>query len=575
MGIDLILKAHRIAFFGFFVLMLYSIFFYESGIDGYGLHIISNIYAIFFVVILIFIGFSFSFFSGSFVFPSGWVLILGSVFALVLSLLVSGVYDYNLAVNRLFVYFLGLIFYFSLLQVGFFKFENKFFLSAFLLLGFLVSLSGFFQFLFGDFGFLNMPLMQDGRPVSFFHQVNVYSSALSFFAIVFLCYLLGFFNIKVGRGLSLSFVFFFCLVMIFITGSRVGYISFGLAFFLLSVLFFVKGFFRKNFFKYISCIFLIVSSFFVGSSVSDGVQRFSDKSSMVYSLESDSRYHIYYISFNLIKDRILTGYGYGSFQRVFADSRMNYPQYNEETKKYNLDQSRFGHPHNEILYWGIEGGVFGIVSILFVFLFLAYQGVKGGFLNSIILFSISSPFVLHMLVEFPFYISFWHWFVFLSVISCFADKRVVGYGFNGFSIIIYAIFSFFIFIFSFFSIHSFNSFKSLNGYFRSGGGDIFYLSRPIGNFYFERAASYFLNRRNYYYAIDNNDFVLLEGFAVWAESYLKVVPDMHIYNDLIRSYLVLGEYDRAVALSEEVLLIYPGVQFLKETDAYLKNIVRQ
>lgn len=124
------------------------------------------------------------------------------------------------------------------------------------------------------------------------------------------------------------------------------------------------------------------------------------------------RKDIYAVSLQMITAKPLSGYGYGSFERSYLDFhnalRVKDPSINPPLLK--LD-----HPHNEIFYWGIEGGLVSLLGLLsfvigYCSLFKARINLK-----HLALLGLVTPISFHSLVELPFdsVASNWHILLFL------------------------------------------------------------------------------------------------------------------------------------------------------------------
>ena len=74
------------------------------------------------------------------------------------------------------------------------------------------------------------------------------------------------------------------------------------------------------------------------------------------------------------------------------------------------------HPHNEILFWTVEGGIIPLIGLLIM---------AGGFLiviwrteqkSSWSMLGLTFPILIHTQLELPFYISLIHWVLFIFII---------------------------------------------------------------------------------------------------------------------------------------------------------------
>lgn len=138
----------------------------------------------------------------------------------------------------------------------------------------------------------------------------------------------------------------------------------------------------------------------------------------VYS-EPGIRTQQYLNSIELIKQQPLTGHGYGQFDRVFADYQAN----------QRLDQPlrpeirNLTHPHNEIMYWGVEGGIIPIFGLLLIIGGISWQLSRLSRPFGISCFSMLAPLAFHTMTEYPFYHSVASWLLFILLLSYVANSQ--------------------------------------------------------------------------------------------------------------------------------------------------------
>ncbi len=141
--------------------------------------------------------------------------------------------------------------------------------------------------------------------------------------------------------------------------------------------------------------------------------------------EPGQRLPVYLHSLRMIAEEPLSGWGYGRFQHdflhSFADWRASLPVNQPEIVK-PIITGIYKHPHNELLYWGIEGGLLPVLAILvfagWVFWRLWIKGPQG---ERLLFTALLLPLTLHAMTELPFYHSLGHWLVFLLLLGVIAD----------------------------------------------------------------------------------------------------------------------------------------------------------
>jgi len=135
-----------------------------------------------------------------------------------------------------------------------------------------------------------------------------------------------------------------------------------------------------------------------GFIMDTGVDRLEQK-------KTTSRIMAWSLSINAIKQHPLNGHGLGSFSRAFFDQveqhSRQFPQ-----KKLNGNLSLWTHPHNEILYWGVESGILAILGIMgFFVIYLRILFKAYSFKQALQYVALVLPIGLSSMVSLPFYLS--------------------------------------------------------------------------------------------------------------------------------------------------------------------------
>ncbi|MGN5151073.1 Wzy polymerase domain-containing protein [Aeromonas enteropelogenes] len=115
----------------------------------------------------------------------------------------------------------------------------------------------------------------------------------------------------------------------------------------------------------------------------------------------------------LVSEQLWTGWGYGSFESVFlhhymADKAVNPAMVQIE---YNLD-----HPHNEFLYWAVEGGLAPMLGMLIMGGALLWRLSCAPGKNAMAMLALVTPILLHSQTEYPFYHAIVLWWLLLTLV---------------------------------------------------------------------------------------------------------------------------------------------------------------
>ncbi|ATG75271.1 Wzy polymerase domain-containing protein [Zobellella denitrificans] len=118
------------------------------------------------------------------------------------------------------------------------------------------------------------------------------------------------------------------------------------------------------------------------------------------------RRHYWLQSLWLIAQHPWTGVGYGDFERQFMEF---YNAQRELLSTLPPMEPNLDHPHNELLYWGVEGGLLPVLAMLLVALMFLRLLVRAPWRQALALTSLVWPIALHSQTEYPFYHSLAHW----------------------------------------------------------------------------------------------------------------------------------------------------------------------
>ena len=190
--------------------------------------------------------------------------------------------------------------------------------------------------------------------------------------------------------------------------SRTGYLTFPLAIALVSILGYKK---KKQLFTWLG---LAIIGFLIGAKA-PYLKRIEGE-----KIHSTSvRKILYQLSYELYRENPIIGVGYGNY---FSSFRHYYAQRKNEDSSVLSFTGNIDHPHNETLFWMVEGGIAPLIGFLII---------AGGFL--IMIWRAKSPeawataglilpILIHTQLELPFYISLIHWFLFLFLLYCIDEE---------------------------------------------------------------------------------------------------------------------------------------------------------
>ncbi|OUR65345.1 hypothetical protein A9Q79_03330 [Methylophaga sp. 42_25_T18] len=311
----------------------------------------------------------------------------------------------------------GLLFLFGLFQHRLKQIQLDRLLFILLFSGLLHALVGLTQIILVKNMPSWLPVNPSGVPTGLFQQINNQASFQVTIIIVGLWLVTRPF-IRHGhywRFISVVTIISLSAFIVSYSGSRVGALGFLLALPLLlsSRWQFVKTDKKRWPLIFVALLLAISSANLVENK--RGLTSVLEKATAINSgYSSTARLGMYDISLNLIKQKPLFGHGIGSFVRVWQYGK---PAFYQQHPDAVLPSQRVSHPHNETIFWLVEGGLVAGLGLLLVVTGIILSLSKLPPSRRYAYAALLMPIALHTQVELPFYISAQHWFVFLFLLA--------------------------------------------------------------------------------------------------------------------------------------------------------------
>jgi len=464
-----------------------------------------------------------------------------------------------LAVTRLSGLWAGLLLFVALQQFRFSNKQKQRLLWFITIAVFIEAIFGWIQFLLlepdNPFGYNTL----QNRPYGIFQQPNVMASFLAT-GLALSGYLLTRQPIKYQRHISeVALLYIMPVVtvpLLIVLGSRTGWLAALLSTAL--VLPYVYRFAtRKRMAGWSLAILLGVGLGF--SSFMLPAEQESVASQKVH-LESPRKY-TFPQALDMLIEKPFTGYGYGRFEAEYIVYTARQHQLNGN---YKPGLASMDHPHNELLYWGVEGGLLPLLAIVLaaVFVLARLSRAKKG--TRLAMFGLFVPIVLHSQLEYPFYHSAIHWVTFV-ILLYWVDQRTGSYHQVSFSIISQAALRVFSLVMpivaSVYLLSSLHTNYVLTQFERSQPKDpdiLNQVSNPIvwQDRYDWDIYSTFLNIG---LIKQQNEFI--QPYIDWSLKIIKDKPRPAFYNNLILAYLGQGETVKAEQIRSEAQFLFPDKDF--------------
>ncbi len=459
--------------------------------------------------------------------------------------------------TRLLGLFAGFLLFFSLQQFQFTRSNIQRLLSLIVLAGFLQACYSLTQDyllpadnIFGyDVGY--------GRPYGIFQQPNVLASFMAT-TLILAGYLLQQINCKKLQ----SFLLLTALLnmwVITITMSRTGYLGI-----LIALLLFIPWAWQSN--KKKLGIFIIAISLGLGLAMMKGDALAARNIDNLK--EGGARLGIYEHSWLMIKEKPLMGYGYGSFEKSYLITQAERVK-NNELAPFGLHLT---HPHNDTLFWAVEGGIVPIVAILL--LVICFLRLLGAFklTHGMALMALVIPIALHTQTEYPLYHSALHWLV-LLVLVFYIDYESETMQSKSFTpTFALRVFALLIPMFSAtFMLTNLYTISKITQYERSKQPDISLLMDIINPLVFEDRFNLHLNYFRLSMALQLNKPEEIQRVINWTEKTLESTPKSYFYIILYMAYLNNNQAEKAKQVLDYARYLYPLDQPLANADKTFKH----
>ena len=397
-----------------------------------------------------------------------------------------------------------------------------------------------------------LPQTITDAPLSIFQQVNVHASYLT--TSLFIALFLGTCPSIRQRSVFLKALLLLCIfstiTLLLAIGSRTTLVACSVSL----PLMLIARFSQFKALKYWSLLMLIamLAGAAGGNYMSNGFERYQTK---LQKETGHARTYIYDLSWQIFKEKPLFGYGLGSFEKVFQEAKIDYP----ESAKLGLQ--RYSHPHNELLFWLIESGIISLIGILVAAMATLVAVFQTSWKRALLYISLIFPISFHTQVELPFYHSAALWFLWLTLLYICHCHKVstfqVKLSTTGNRFFTFTTLSVSSLIIGFF-LHSIISLFGVVEFMRTP--KIKYASLEAGrnNLYFQDVSHILFYTTVLYQSIAVGDKKHIDEYIAWANRYLELTPATNTYKDLALAYAFKGENDNAVKTAQKAFAIYPA-----------------
>ena len=245
-------------------------------------------------------------------------------------------------------------------------------------------------------------------------QRNMLASFLSFSVVVSFWLVLQKNFIRLHVFIKIP-VFLTILLGVFIvvgSGSRVGLLGVIFGLFLLFIA--LKGEIKAYSTGFLIAVFLGLLGLLMAYAFPTGFANVTSKlAGVVYG--TDIRLFLYGTGLNIFLENFWFGVGIGNYSASLQEFIINNALFLDK-RIVNHNIERFTHPHNEFLFWMIQVGFIGCITLFFGAILLLKNWWQQGTKPFLLYLGLSFPLLLQMLVSYPLSLSATHYFLVLTIL---------------------------------------------------------------------------------------------------------------------------------------------------------------
>ena len=264
----------------------------------------------------------------------------------------------------------------------------------------------------------------------------------------------------------------------------------------------------------------------------------------------------------LIAESPLAGWGYGSFETTFlhhymADKALNPAMVQIE---YNLD-----HPHNEFLYWAVEGGLAPMIGMALMGGALLWRLARAGWIKGAALLALVTPILLHTQTEYPLYHAIALWWALLLLIHVLDAEVEEGmqtaswheYVYRPWLLLRFLAIAIPVLVVPF-MLTAIHTAWVVTKYERGGYKDPTLLLDVVNPMAWLTRVEFDVNSVRLMVGLQTDNKAELEAYLDWGQAFVRHTPRANIYANMVIALGALGRQEEAQALRTQALMLYPG-----------------
>ncbi|WP_447835199.1 Wzy polymerase domain-containing protein [Aeromonas salmonicida] len=279
-------------------------------------------------------------------------------------------------------------------------------------------------------------------------------------------------------------------------------------------------------------------------------------------LSGGARSDIWPFSLHLLLQHWLLGVGYGGFESTFfhayAEARQVDP--NVGMAIYNLD-----HPHNEFLYWAVEGGLAPMIGMALMGGALLWRLARAGWFKGAALLALVTPILLHTQTEYPLYHAIALWWALLLLTHVLDAEVEEGmqtaswheYVYRPWLLLRFMAIAIPVLVVPF-MLTAIHTAWVVTKYERGGYKDPTLLLDVVNPMAWLTRVEFDVNSVRLMVGLQTDNKAELEAYLDWGQAFVRHTPRANIYANMVIALGALGRQEEAQALRTQALMLYPG-----------------
>ncbi|MFQ2132955.1 Wzy polymerase domain-containing protein [Aeromonas hydrophila] len=282
-------------------------------------------------------------------------------------------------------------------------------------------------------------------------------------------------------------------------------------------------------------------------------------------ISGGARSDIWPFTVHLLIQHRLVGVGYGGFESTFFHAYTEARQVDPNIGMviYNLD-----HPHNEFLYWAVEGGLAPMIGMLLMGGALLWRVSKAGWVKGAALLALVTPILLHTQTEYPLYHAIALWWTLLLlvyVLDAEVEEGLQASGRARWREYVYRPWLLLRFVAIIipllvvpFMLTAIHTAWVVTKYERGGYKEPTLLLDVVNPMAWLTRVEFDVNSVRLMVGLQANNHAELEAYLEWGQAFVRHTPRANIYANMVIALDALGRKEEARALRREALALYPG-----------------